>query len=1557
MEDTEELDNEPLHVTDEIDLDEEDEEFADNHEVEEDDHEDVSKCWLNIAKPFLMFPRITLIVFLILPFISLSVLTVETKVDVSLDSFTIKDHIVAIRNTAAATAREKQGDAIATYLKDHGINLRRAVNIFYEDGDVEEDDDDAQDGIYLEKRSIEWYNYRSDWILHVIFQLNEQSTRDTVFSSDILSFCRDVSNKITSLPDYSKYCWKDRDGHCALPNSILPYFFKLEDKTDSRQISIGHLENYPPSDIEGGVTNLLLAGEYQYTSNNFSRTNPKSTSLRIEFTFGTPLEGFTGPDDQTKVQYEVFKTWLTTTLVSYLNEVSERPDLGIEVFHGGNGITQDEILATVFKDTTFAFASMVIILFLMWFHMESFGLALLSLYEIVSSFGIAIFIYRLVFGISQVGAMNAIGIFLILGIGVDDIFIFYNTFCQSSHIQDPVRRLAVTYKNSAKATFITSFTTAAAFISNLFSPIPALRWFGIWMALLVVINYLLVLTLFPTAMIVWDTYWLPWWKSKNCCSSCSLFGGLKQIQTKIFSKMSQNYDRLGQQNDQVSSDRFTEYFFAEYFSPLLNKSKYFWIVICVVVAAISIGLATQLQPSKDVAGFFPKEHNIQRFLDWQALGTLDKGVDLRNIKLGCDGKQNSGKVVDACGVCGGDGSTCASGCDGKPGSNKVFDECGVCGGPGGPCPTNAPVDTPTNAPTNPETPIDATPVAFKTAKLELDATASLIAVALVGGANTPIAQALNIDPELVQVRADLISGNKYHLTIMLFSERNQKSTNKDLDTMVISMANVLTSDAVVSNLATYGVTVDYDSVYITTTSNVRQKIVPPTPSAPSAPSPTDPPSVDTPVSTPTTDSPTSPTPSGTPVNPPTSQTPVNPPSQTPVNPPPTDAPIDPPPTTASPVNPPPPTDSPVNPPPSDAPVNPPPTDAPINPPPSDAPVNPPPSDAPINPSPPSDSPVNPPPSDAPVNPPPTTASPVNPPPTTTASPVNPPPPSDTPTNPPPVESPTEGPTDAPTTTPTSPPPTLAPTLPPSSPPPTLPPPTLPPPTLPPSNPPVNRGGCDGNGGVFDQCGVCAGNGESCLSGCDHLPFSNKTYDKCGVCGGNNSCVGCDGVQGSTKKNDLCGVCGGNNECLPDNKPQLRGQRIDIYWGINGVDTSQYDANDPFAKYHGEPVWDTSFSMDATGSHEFFVNLCNTVKQRSDLVMKDENEHYCVISDFDQYLKSTGRSVPTGSSYTKELLKYIKSAGLYVHMYDIAFQSLEDSATTNRVLYLRFRFQSLMSPQVSSAEGLEWYNKWEDMLQQLKNTAPYGVGNSGFSYTSVWVRVFTEHTMVVGILASLSISTIIVLLSLIIFIGNIFIPLVAILCIIFTVGCLLGLFWALGWSIGALEAISVSIMVGLSCDYIFHMADAYNRAKSNPKFETAATPQEQRYLITKNALWHMGVSILGGATTTAVSSAMLLNTTILIFYNFGILVTATIIISLFFTLFFFTSIMIVIGPRGTYGDFWFAAENCFMKVYRYCRPSSSTSDDYESVEVSTPAKTAVLSVTTYNESDEEEDKFL
>jgi cysteine-rich repeat protein len=62
----------------------------------------------------------------------------------------------------------------------------------------------------------------------------------------------------------------------------------------------------------------------------------------------------------------------------------------------------------------------------------------------------------------------------------------------------------------------------------------------------------------------------------------------------------------------------------------------------------------------------------------------DCSATCQNEELGCDGVADSGLVLDGCGVCGGDDSTCV-GCDGVADSGLVVDACGVCGGDDSTC--------------------------------------------------------------------------------------------------------------------------------------------------------------------------------------------------------------------------------------------------------------------------------------------------------------------------------------------------------------------------------------------------------------------------------------------------------------------------------------------------------------------------------------------------------------------------------------------------------------------------------------------------------------------------------------------------------------------------------------------------------------------------------------------------------------------------------------------------------------------------------------------------------
>lgn len=152
---------------------------------------------------------------------------------------------------------------------------------------------------------------------------------------------------------------------------------------------------------------------------------------------------------------------------------------------------------------------------------------------------------------------------------------------------------------------------------------------------------------------------------------------------------------------------------------------------------------------------------------------------------------------------------------------------------------------------------------------------------------------------------------------------------------------------------------------------------------------------------------------------------------------------------------------------------------------------------------------------------------------------------------------------------------------------------------------------------------------------------------------------------------------------------------------------------------------------------------------------------------------------------------------------------------------------------------------------------------------------------------------------------------------FNIVAMFAVFWLIGWDLGVVETVGMSLMVGLACDYVFHMAEAYVHAKRHVKASLDGSSFTERHFIrspkfflshcrfeaTRIALVHMGSSVLGGALTTVLSSSILMLTTIQIFTKFGIIVSVTLALSLIYTMLFFCSLMMLFGPRREFGDIY------------------------------------------------------
>lgn len=106
----------------------------------------------------------------------------------------------------------------------------------------------------------------------------------------------------------------------------------------------------------------------------------------------------------------------------------------------------------------------------------------------------------------------------------------------------------------------------------------------------------------------------------------------------------------------------------------------------------------------------------------------------------------------------------------------------------------------------------------------------------------------------------------------------------------------------------------------------------------------------------------------------------------------------------------------------------------------------------------------------------------------------------------------------------------------------------------------------------------------------------------------------------------------------------------------------------------------------------------------------------------------------------------------------------------------------------------------------------------------------------------------------------------------------------GWELGVAESITIVILIGLSVDFVVHLANHY--------VESVYPDKHNRIKI---SLKEIGVSIVSGAITTMGSGVFLFFATMIIFNKFAVLIICTMVFSLLYSLCFFSALLHTVGP--------------------------------------------------------------
>nr|XP_033474804.1 protein dispatched homolog 3 isoform X2 [Epinephelus lanceolatus] len=359
------------------------------------------------------------------------------------------------------------------------------------------------------------------WRIELVFVAQGEGDRN-IFTSERLQTIHHVEHLLMQHPQFHQFCWKPlemlRDlplgpSYCSPPSSLLSYLYPSERGGKIYYDGMGP----DLADIQGSLSLAITHPQfYWYVDENLSPEHLSSSLLRSEIHFGAPLPSYYSLQDRAHEQRLRFKNFV----VQYAEILAKQSTSQVKVLYGGTELFDDEVRHTFHNDMMLAVISGACITVLVYVltsfsvFLTFFGLACIGL-----SCLMALFVYHVVFGVRYLGILNGVAAFVIIGIGVDDVFVFISTFRQASHLRQPQQRMIYTIKTAGRATFLTSFTTAAAYAANTFSQIPAVHDFGLFMALIVSCCWLWVSALMPAALCIWtecvepqEHAWLNCWK-------------------------------------------------------------------------------------------------------------------------------------------------------------------------------------------------------------------------------------------------------------------------------------------------------------------------------------------------------------------------------------------------------------------------------------------------------------------------------------------------------------------------------------------------------------------------------------------------------------------------------------------------------------------------------------------------------------------------------------------------------------------------------------------------------------------------------------------------------------------------------------------------------------------------------------------------------------------------------------------------------------------------------------------------------------------------------------
>jgi hypothetical protein len=254
-------------------------------------------------------------------------------------------------------------------------------------------------------------------------------------------------------------------------------------------------------------------------------------------------------------------------------------------------------------------------------------IASVTMFQIIMSLPVSGLLYRPL--IDYFEFLHILVVYLVLGIGADDVFVLVDTFRHISEEyglkeglafrdEDLVKVVKATLMRAGQAIFNTSFTTTAAFLSTSVSKVMPMRTCGYYAALCIVMNYIFTLTLTPAALVIYHKRV----EGKRCC--CPEWSERQMQEERAERRSPSAAGRESQEEEETRSKKgrrglsgCIEAFLEKYYTPMMSYQvgpvRIFALLIAVVMGAVAIqGVywASKLTPPSKPEVWLPDNHML-----------------------------------------------------------------------------------------------------------------------------------------------------------------------------------------------------------------------------------------------------------------------------------------------------------------------------------------------------------------------------------------------------------------------------------------------------------------------------------------------------------------------------------------------------------------------------------------------------------------------------------------------------------------------------------------------------------------------------------------------------------------------------------------------------------------------------------------------------------------------------------------------------------------------------------------------------------------------------------